>query len=289
MNARDVTYDALEQVNIIPFMRRHFDIAELIRRFFALPIWQLFLVFIGGFAILSLPYAFGASETAISALLNIIMLSMIVAGFILKSYLSKRHLHHWQAFANDNKWLFTRQTAESPPTPLALASKQTSKMQQNVRFQITGSIGQMPFTLYQTTSIAYRHTDNYEPWLIVSVPIMKNAPHLFLTSIKDMTTKAITRNLARIKLEGDFDNYFSTYMENDRQIEALSLLTPDVMQRIIDSRSYGFIEIQPGYLFTVVELKNTVLNNRPRRIVEELFENTEQLWDQITERERRYS
>jgi hypothetical protein len=53
----------------------------------------------------------------------------------------------------------------------------------------------------------------------------------------------------RLNLEGDFNDYFSLQIEKGQEIDALSVITPDVMQKLVDYNQAEDIEILATNLY----------------------------------------
>lgn len=74
---------------------------------------------------------------------------------------------------------------------------------------------------------------------VVHAALTKNHPNLLLLHHTMLLTKL--RNsiegagLQKLSLEGDFNDYFDTYIAPGTEVEALSLLTPDVMQMLVQN------------------------------------------------------
>jgi len=56
----------------------------------------------------------------------------------------------------------------------------------------------------------------------------------FLSFLNNVDIKPLIGSKEKISLEGNFDNYFSLYVPEDFEIEALQIFTPDIMADFID-------------------------------------------------------
>lgn len=64
-----------------------------------------------------------------------------------------------------------------------------------------------------------------------------------------------------LSLEGNFDQFFSTYMETGQQIATLEILTPDVMEKLISTgKEYSF-ELIDGNLYLYAPYKHMSAKN----------------------------
>jgi hypothetical protein len=110
--------------------------------------------------------------------------------------------------------------------------------------------------------------------------LAKVLPHIILDGNKnDENFIRNTPNLEHLKLEGDFDKYFSLYLTKGEEIDVLSIITPDVMQVLIDSEEKQDIEIAGSSLYfaTAYEAREPI----PLR---SLFQSITVLYDQINHR-----
>lgn len=68
-------------------------------------------------------------------------------------------------------------------------------------------------------------------------------PHLMIDSRRNGRLHSYLPGVQRLSLEGDFDKYFTTYVPQGYERDALQLLTPDVMVCLIDHGRHWDIEI----------------------------------------------
>ena len=88
----------------------------------------------------------------------------------------------------------------------------------NYDFEIGSGKNRIPYS-YTVFEIDY---DNRIPKMFLRVD--KNAWQMFKPSFV---------NGRRLNLEGNFDDFFDLFVENDFEIEALQIFTPDIMQKLM--------------------------------------------------------
>lgn len=76
---------------------------------------------------------------------------------------------------------------------------------------------------------------------------IKNFPHIFLDGRKNGKNRTF-KSWQKLQLEGDFNNHFDLYLEKGAHIETLSLLSPDVMQTLVDSAELYDVEIYGNHI-----------------------------------------
>lgn len=95
------------------------------------------------------------------------------------------------------------------------------------------------------TGLAKTHT-----YTIARIGQTRVFPHLFLEGKQVGALYAYDKG-QRLELEGDFNSYFNLYVPEGEQIDALTILTPDVMQVLIDGGRPYDIELD-GTTVTLV-------------------------------------
>ena len=78
----------------------------------------------------------------------------------------------------------------------------------------------------------------------------KAYPHLFLDGQQNGRWEAYSGS-QRLSLEGDFNDFFNLYVPDGESVDALSILTPDVMQTLVTGGRPYDIETQENYVFVV--------------------------------------
>ena len=80
----------------------------------------------------------------------------------------------------------------------------------------------------------------------------KTYPYLYLDGQQNGRDYSL-KSAQKLDLEGDFNSYFHLYSEKGRQIESLSLLTPDIMQKLIDTARMYDIEVWDNNVCLITE------------------------------------
>lgn len=101
-----------------------------------------------------------------------------------------------------------------------------------------------------------RHTYN-----VVRFEIGKELPHILLDNtdkfFEGSSIPTYLNKKYRVELEGDFNNYFHLYTANPKPAEALTILTPDVMQTVKDDGHTYDIEFVARSLVVSMPVKPT--------------------------------
>lgn len=83
-----------------------------------------------------------------------------------------------------------------------------------------------------------RHSFRY-----LETVLPRELPHIVIDARSNGRLLSILPGTQRLSLEGDFDRYFTTYVPNGYERDALQLLTPDVMACLIDHGRAWDVEI----------------------------------------------
>jgi len=154
---------------------------------------------------------------------------------------SKKHAEALQKFVSDNNWQLTPPTAITVPslTPSGESAGITSDV-------ISGPLGAAPFMLYTYESDSGGHKKASE---VVTLQLSGSLPTITLDALannalgSNLLNRPSDRGLVEIDLEGDFQKSFKVYMEPNQQINALEIITPDIMQKMVDEGAFFDIDI----------------------------------------------
>lgn len=112
---------------------------------------------------------------------------------------------------------------------------------------ITGKLHDLPFS-YQMGSVHVRLSDNPNdtsqyPYLIFQIDLPVTLPRMFLNSkqndLKGLDAKPLNfEQKERHNLEGNFPNYYSVTIEQDKHINMYTTLTPEVMQALVENNMF---------------------------------------------------
>ncbi len=132
---------------------------------------------------------------------------------------------------------------------------------------------------YTFTNHAYEYTINGEKialiavskpestfskeFVIASYRTEKNYPHIFLDGLKNLPSNQYQRYGQRISLEGNFDDYFHLFAPAGAKSTPLAIITPDIMQTIIDSGSRYDIEINQRLVSVIANGKQFTQHKLP--------------------------
>ncbi|HVX57716.1 MAG TPA: hypothetical protein VHA37_08355 [Candidatus Saccharimonadales bacterium] len=90
-------------------------------------------------------------------------------------------------------------------------------------------------------------------YTVASVRLQQDLPHIMLrnktSKVKDRTEMT---NATDLQLEGDFNKYFKLQIEKGQQVDALQVLTPDVMQTLLTYSSREDIELSGKLLSFII-------------------------------------
>jgi hypothetical protein len=75
-------------------------------------------------------------------------------------------------------------------------------------------------------------------------------PHMFLDGKQNGASYAYQKK-QRLQLEGDFNDYFNLYVPNGEERDALEILTPDVMQVLVDGGRPYDIELLADFIVII--------------------------------------
>lgn len=107
---------------------------------------------------------------------------------------------------------------------------------------LVGTYEGVPIRLYEYHFITGhgKHKENH-PFVVSEIDTQGNLPHVFMKpdNFSDFNKKPPGTRL--LSLEGGFNNHFDVYVPEDSEINALRILEPDVMAKLIDEfLTFGF-------------------------------------------------
>lgn len=226
----------LEQIDYTPLQAMNKAWAKVLRDTFKMPP----ALFLGLVVVLTAVLIYFAGQFAIWAL-------VFVAGWVGKKVTDYRE-RTWHEFAQVNGWyIVPAPLAGSSFVPPGISGKGHSKrLSLVIHAQFEGH--ECDLLMYQfTTGSGKNRTTHY--YTVARVELARTFPHLILDSKSTWAIREHGNATQRIGLEGDFDKHFSLYCLPNEQIEALSIITPDVMQTLIDANKPQDIEIVDNYLY----------------------------------------
>lgn len=212
-----------------------------------------------------------------------VVLAAALIGQHLSGKVKKYKNNIWQNFGTANNWrvgiaTMPEATVEGLIPPSLLGRGHSEELSPFVE----AKPGNHTFEVFMykfSTGSGKSEKDHY--CTIAHVSLEKPFPHLILDSKSNKTLLERGDATQRVKLEGDFDSYFTLFIQKGRQIDALSVITPDVMQTLIDMNSHQEIEVSDKHLFFI---SNNDLRNSAS--VKALFEAANALTDEIVHKAR---
>ncbi len=116
---------------------------------------------------------------------------------------------------------------------------------------LEGVINEQKFFLYDYNckSGSGKNDNNYSV-SIIAFKVPWNLPRMQIDSIrKKVGISQDFPNSEEVNLEGNFDKYFITRIQKNTQLDVLSLLSPDIMAKLINYASSYDIELSNGYIY----------------------------------------
>jgi flagellar biosynthesis protein FliQ len=201
---------------------------------------------------------------------------IILYGGLMTAKINSYKNEIWQEFATINGWA----TAKKISSPDFLPPSTNYGHSQSYGVVVKSRLGSINCDIYTydtTTGEGKYQTTHY--FTIACVPLPDKASHIILNSKKDKAdihTKF--PNYEPLKLEGNFNDYFNLLLPKGQEIDVLALITPDVMQTLINSNSDEDIEINDQWLYFILRS-----DKRDTDSVKRLIESVEALSAQITQ------
>lgn len=219
---------------------------------------------------------------AFSAIISIIL---VVVGLYLGYLSSIQEQMTWRRFASANRWGVipipnSRQVFVVPPCMQFGHSWQTSEM-------IRGRIGDAPFDMFEYAfTIGRGKSSTTYISTVMTLPTAVPLPRILLDSKtnKGGAYKHKFEDSEALELEGNFNETFRLQIAKGSHIDALAIMTPDVMQSILDY----------GHLFDI-EIKDTsihiisVNDQRTTKDLPKFIEGALAVYTQLTEKIQRYN
>lgn len=148
----------------------------------------------------------------------------------------------WVDFAAVNGWPVVTSGLTGNYVPLSLSYQGHSK---NCSPVVEATIDNTKWHIfeYNYTVGSGRNSHTYY-FTVVQVKLAKKLPYIALDSKKNTSgLRNYPEGTQKVSLEGDFDKYFTLMSQVGANIDVLSIITPDVMQTLIDCEQQQDIEI----------------------------------------------
>jgi hypothetical protein len=193
--------------------------------------------------------------------------------------LSRQKMLAWREFAKANGWMVLEpikvSSAEKDILQIPAAIAEWVGGQKSTEV-VTGAVGGNDFSIY--SYMPKTGSDRpVAPFTVFSMPLNYELPRILIIS-KKVTSEGISKEGLKenLKLEGDFNNYFSVHIAKGTGVNALTILTPDVMQQLTKEA--------PEYIIDISNKKLNVLSigdNRNTKDLPILFKVSLDLLEQI--------
>lgn len=193
-------------------------------------------------------------------------------GFLISQYKNKL----WANFAAANSWPFDDITS----TQVLISPGLNYGHSQDLTRVIQANVNNLQVDIYGFSCATGKgSTETTHTFTLAMVKLPKNLPHILLTSNKNPADfNRDLDNHEKLSLEGNFNKYFKLQIEKGKEVDVLSIITPDVMQVLIKYNQTENIEIFNNHLYFI--LKSDARNSESIR---SLIESQSQLSNQIIE------
>ncbi len=169
------------------------------------------------------------SRSGAVAILFPILFGVFIMTSLIGMYISNRNQYRFLKFAIDNGFIYRRNDYDVPVGPM-LFSVGHSKSASN-SLQINDAI-KLSYYSYKVGSGKNEQTITIE---FAKIKLPRKVPHLYLNGKQNYLSADVGNyKTEQLKMEGDFNKYFSVYTPPDYQVDILQILTPDVMLALQD-------------------------------------------------------
>ena len=207
--------------------------------------------------------------------------AIIIGLAYFPSEIVKKKKQVWQKFAQANGWQVIG--SFDAPVPPSIDGVGSRKKRHNV---VAGNVYGSNFRLFEYEYTigsgkdrqVFRNT-------VMSFELKNNFTHILLDSKNNQGGARLVRKSAeRLSLEGNFDEFFSLYVDPKHRVDALSIISPDVMQTIMRAnKSYDIEIIGPTvYLFAEGDRRN-------KYHIKDLFRGAKKILDELNHRAKSFS
>ena len=184
--------------------------------------------------------------TAGEAILLLFVLYALYVGVLVGAYKNQV----WVNFAEANRWSVDSETPQVELIPPSLQFGHSPRFSPVIKAQL-GSVAADLFT-YQCSTGEDR-TQQIHRFTVARVDVGASLPHMVLlakSAHADM--RQDFANHEDLQLEGDFSKYFTLQIEKGQEIDALAVITPDVMQTLVTYENSEDIEIFAADLYFIM-------------------------------------
>ena len=219
----------------------------------------------------------------IAAQVSFVLVFGLVGYFSVVGWLTRKYKANvWLHFAQANNWTTSPESqgeSELPPS-INFGHSHVFSSAINAVFESTNFL---MFEYECTTGEGKSSQTHY--FTVAKTTLQKNIPHIILRAKRhsaDLTGDM--ENVEKLKLEGNFNDHFQLQIEKGQEVDALIIITPDVMQTLLDYSQSEDIEIIGNNLFFIVRG-----DKRDVEPVKQLIRSVAELSGQLRENARTFN
>jgi hypothetical protein len=189
----------------------------------------------------------------------------------------------WRQFAQINNWTIKPSDMNQvPPGLLNVGSGQKVSSIINAKFDNLNC----DLFSYEYDVHAGKAAITYV-FMIARIQLDKTFPHIVLDGQRNIKGLRTLPGYEQLKLEGNFNKYFKLYVQKGEEIDALSIIAPNVMQTLIDSNRQQDIEVYGNSLYFINVNGSSI--RMDANDIKSLFESVEKLSGEIILRSKSLS
>jgi hypothetical protein len=205
-----------------------------------------------------------------------------ITSWYIHAFIKHEKTKMWHRFAEANGWRIAQSGSvltDIPPSIRHIGNKHT------VNDVVAGTVFGAAFRLYdyQYTIGRGKNAKRYTN-TIISMDLPADFPHILLDSKSNLGgARRIRADAEQVSLEGNFDDSFTLYVEPKHRTDALSVISPDVMQTILQATKSYDIEIvgHSVYIFAEGDKRN-------KTYVRDLFIGAERILAELSHRAKSF-
>jgi hypothetical protein len=175
-------------------------------------------------------------------------ITILYMAFV-SSRVNKLKNNVWKEFAAANGWPLDTQNSPAVVIPPSLQFGHSRTWSPIIQAKLDDLACDLLTYQCATGSGRSEVTHNFT---IASTSLAQALPHLLLMSKK--VHADVQRDLVNgetLKLEGDFNDYFNLQIEKGQEVDVLTIITPDIMQTLVDHNQAEDIEILGQNLYFI--------------------------------------
>lgn len=174
-------------------------------------------------------------------LLPVVAWLAILYMMFIGSRVSKYRNNVWTTFGAVNGWSIDVASPETVLLPPSLQYGRSHSFSSVLEASL-GPINAELFTYQCVTSVG--RNEQTHVFTVAKVPLPVQLPHILLVAKSGHPDlREVMVDQEKLTLEGDFDQYFTLSLEKGHEVDVLAILTPDVMQTLIQYNQKEDIEI----------------------------------------------